>query len=116
MSHGNLATLNNNAAAKTARDRKTPYVPWNIDEVREPGFIGRIPFIGAADPDGWLRVSVEKAARPLTNIENWLSIEKEPVGFGWIPADGGIYTLGVYKPLPEAHQPLQSEGPRPVRR
>ena len=105
MSYSNLAALNNNAAAKRAAFKKTPYVPWNADEIIEPGFLRRIPFLpGNYQPKGWTKV---REIRP-TDYFNLLDqahdalVAGETVGYTKIEH-------GVYKPLPEAHEPGRSE-------
>jgi hypothetical protein len=105
-----LATINNNAAAKRAAFKKTPYVPWNRAEVLEKGFLDRLPRLTShKTPNGWERVdswtiSQDYHAGTLADIDAVLSTAKVTLGFAFIDD-----LIAVYKPLPEAHEPDKSE-------
>ena len=113
MSYSNLAALNNNAAAKRAAFKKTPYVPWNKQEVLSAGFLDRLPILGPKTPRGWHRVgswtvTADDLAGPcpslLYDIDDVLSTAKVTLGFAFVDD-----LIAVYKPLPEAHEGRRSE-------
>jgi hypothetical protein len=105
MSYSNLAALNNNAAAKRAALKKTPYVPWNAEETLEPDFLSRIPNIGNAEPKGWKLHGDYPLIVALEVIERFIGVSDATWGFA--EKIGG--RLAVYRPLPEAHEPDKSE-------
>ena len=112
MSYSNLAAINNACAAKTARERKTPYVPWNTAETRETGFIHRIPNVAGALP-GWFKITgfrgtVDEIKKFISSTVN---IYGGTLGFGFI----GPGVVAAFEALPEAHEGIRSEGRRPPR-
>jgi hypothetical protein len=107
-----LATKNNNEAARLAAIRGTPYVPWNAAETRELDFPKRIPYIGKDEPKGWQRLTTDRCLHSTveTTVTKWINANPTgTLGFAivWLP-DGWV-ALGIFKPLPEAHEPRKAE-------
>lgn len=107
MAHGleTLKKINNEAAAKTARTKKTPYVPWNKAETLEAGFLDRLPRI-TDEPKGWSLIATEGAFDKILSIRNWLDLAShETVGFAYIqnPIHPELSSLAIYRPTTAAY-------------
>ena len=123
--------LSDRAARKAAKEKRKPYVFWNAEEARTA--TGVIPFIGDYLPKGWERVEDENG-EPLTYFvdSSGFGTEGEPAltrrgfiakieknieagkGYGYALIETGQFQVyvGVFKPLPEAHEGTKSEGQR----
>jgi hypothetical protein len=113
MSYGDLVTLNNEAAARRCAFRKTPYVPWNIQETGESGFANRIPYIGDECPKGWERLFTEggdvfDSVAAIRNTLKRSDIYGCSLGFAFVEPIAGKVGLATFRPLDEAHEPQKA--------
>jgi len=102
-----LATKNNNEAAKVAAFRKTPYVPWDADEVRETRFGLRVPSIRLDSIKGWRLVDALSIINTL-NLRQAIIDKIEASGAPLGLAKLEDFRLGFFEPLPEAHEPRKA--------
>lgn len=108
MNHGYLAALNTNEVVKRSARHGTPFVPWDTDEVAALGFLNKLPVVGYEDPKGWNRAGqVDRVVCVRLKIIDLIEKTEGTLGFAFLDADRSI--IGVFKPLPEAHEQRKAE-------